>query len=129
MNRDKEPKEPIDTPINIEKQVKKSAVGWLVPALLGIMFLGLAALAKSQVSNMLLDYQTNKQAISDRVELQHQAEVSRAQLQGQIDAYRAQVSDMQTTLIIMDKKLDHLQYVWDYAQQHGRLASPKDSIP
>lgn len=103
-----------DQSINIDRTVKKAAIGWFVPAALCLICVAFVALGKVELGNVLSDYQTKDQAAKDKKEYNDK-----------LDAYARQVADMQSTLVLMDKKLDHLQYALDYAQEHNRLSSPK----
>ena len=103
-----------DQDINIDRTVKKAAIGWFVPAAMGLIFVALLTLGRVQVQAMLKDYQTKDQAAQDKKDYNDR-----------LDIYVRQISDMQSTLVLMDKKLDHLQYALDFAQEHNRLLSPK----
>lgn len=107
--------------INVERTVKKETIRWFVPAALGLVCLALIALSRVQVQGMLADYQTKAQAAQD-------ATVAAAKfdsMQNQISVYAKQVADLQATLILMDKKLDHMQFALDYGRDNNRLNSPR----
>lgn len=105
---------PTDQDINIDRTVKKAAIGWFVPAALCLICVAFVALGKVELGNVLADYQTKDQAAKDKKESNDK-----------IEQYSKQVSDMRDTLYLMDRKLDHLQYALDFAQEHNRLNSPK----
>jgi late competence protein required for DNA uptake (superfamily II DNA/RNA helicase) len=101
--------------INIDRTVKKAAIGWFVPAALCVVCIALLTLGRVQVQGMLAGYVTKEQAAQDKKEYNDR-----------LDVYARQISDMQATLMAMDKKLDHLQYALDFAQDRPvRLNSPK----
>lgn len=103
-----------ETPIDVKKVVTKSAIGWLVPTLLGVVCLGLLALGDARMQAMLTNYQTKEQAT--QLEKEHNSKEDRLQ---------TQIENLQSTLDTIDKKLDHLQYVIEYAQEHNKLTGPK----
>jgi hypothetical protein len=104
-----------DQDINIDRMVKKSAIGWFVPAALCLICVAFVALGKVELGNVLSDYQTKEQAAKDKKEYGDK-----------LDSYARQVADMQSTLTAMDKKLDHLQFALDFTQDRpARLSSPK----
>lgn len=98
----KEWKDP-DSDVNIPKTIKKTAVSWLVAGLLMVLCLGVLALGDARVDDKLKNYATTEQ----------------------LNSYAKQVKDMQETLGVMDRKLDHLEYVLEYNQEHNKVLSPK----
>lgn len=99
--------------LDIPKTVKKSAIGWIVPAFLMLICLGILAFSRAQVQDMLVNYQTKEQAT--QLEVEHNRKETTLQDQQAI---------MQNTLNSMDKKLDHLQFVLDY--NHSMSPKLKD---
>lgn len=117
MNPHKEYKDDPDSDVNVPKTIKKTALNWLVTGLLAVLCLGVLALGRAQVSEMLVNYETKAQAEQRIMELN-----------AKIDTYAKQVQDMRETLYLMDKKLDHLQFILDYNQEHGKpLLTPKQN--
>jgi hypothetical protein len=102
-----------DTPINVPKAMKKSVINWAIPFTLGLIGLGFLALGKAQVNGMLSDYQTKSQATADRNDINKR-----------VDEYTKQMDDMRATLYLMDKKLDHLEFIINYNQEHGKVINP-----
>lgn len=103
-------------PLNVPKVIKKSAITWVVPAALGLICLGLVALSKAEVAEMLKDYQTKDQATVDRKDCQDR-----------LDVYIKQISILQDTVNMMDKKIDHLTFTVEWMQAHQpRTGTPKD---
>lgn len=107
--------------INVPRVMKKEAIRWVVPAGLALICLCLVIAARVQVQDMLVNYQTKEQAEKDKKE----SDIKIEGIQNQIAAYSKLIADQQATLIVMDKKLDHLQYVMEFAQEHNRLSGPK----
>ncbi len=102
-----------ETPINVSKTVKKSAIGWAVPAILILICLGFVALAKSEARDMMKDYMPKDEA--DRIHAGYERRLN--------ECY-AQIESLKDKLDSMDKKLDRVQYILEFNQ--GRpLLSPK----
>lgn len=103
-----------DSDVNVPRTIKKTAVSWLVTGLLAVLCLGILALGRAQVSDMLRGYVTRDDMQSIR-----------SSTDSRINDYARQLQEVQDTLRTMDKKLDHLQFVIDYNQGREKVLSPK----